>query len=75
MMLRRILLGAAAMVVAVSPVAAEPITLKLNSPAPPMSYLHREVITPWAETVRLTPMSRRRSRPSTVERWAASQHL
>src|SRR4029079_17775457 len=33
------------------PTAAEPITLKLNSPAPPMSYVHREVLTPWAEAV------------------------
>ena len=33
------------------PVAAEPITLKLNSPAPPLSYVNREVLTPWAEAV------------------------
>src|SRR5262249_58447590 len=32
-----------------TPLAAEPITLKLNSPAPPWSYLNKEVITPWAE--------------------------
>ena len=50
-MLRRTLLGAAAVLLAAGPVAAEPITLKLNSPAPPMSYLHREVMTPWAEKV------------------------
>src|SRR6476659_5857163 len=51
MMLRRILLGAAAAVAIAAPVAAEPITLKLNSPAPPMSYVNREVLTPWAEAV------------------------
>src|SRR5262249_25255973 len=34
-----------------TPLAAEPITLKLNSPAPPWSYLNKEVITPWAEAV------------------------
>ena len=50
-MLGRIFLGAAAAAIAVGPIAAEPITLKLNSPAPPMSYLHREVFTPWAEAV------------------------
>src|SRR5262245_9739862 len=50
-MWRRMFIGAATAAVAAVPVAAEPITLKLNSPAPPMSYLHREVITPWAEKV------------------------
>jgi TRAP-type transport system periplasmic protein len=50
-MLRRVFLGAAAAVIAAGSLAAEPITLKLNSPAPPMSYLHREVMTPWAEKV------------------------
>src|SRR5262245_60869125 len=30
---------------------AEPITLKLNSPAPPWSYVNKEVLTPWAEAV------------------------
>src|SRR5262249_57263882 len=34
-----------------TPVAAEPITLKLNSPAPPWSYVNKEVLTPWAEAV------------------------
>ncbi len=51
MMLRRVFLGAATAIVAAGPIAAEPITLKLNSPAPPMSYVHREVLTPWAEAV------------------------
>ena len=32
------------------PTSAQTV-LKLNSPAPPMSYLHREVLTPWAEAV------------------------
>ncbi len=51
-MLKRILLGAAAVVMAAAaPAVAEPITLKLNSPAPPMSYVNREVLTPWAEAV------------------------
>jgi TRAP-type C4-dicarboxylate transport system substrate-binding protein len=45
------LLGAAAAVIVAAPLAAEPITLKLNSPAPPMSYVNREVLTPWAEAV------------------------
>ena len=49
-MLRRIFLGAVAATLA-GPLAAEPITLKLNSPAPPMSYINREVLTPWAEAV------------------------
>jgi TRAP-type transport system periplasmic protein len=51
MMPRRVLLAAAVALLAAGAAAAEPITLKLNSPAPPMSYLHREVITPWAEAV------------------------
>jgi TRAP-type transport system periplasmic protein len=51
-MLRRTFLGGAAALLAARPAAAaDPITLKLNSPAPPMSYLHREVMTPWAEAV------------------------
>jgi TRAP-type C4-dicarboxylate transport system substrate-binding protein len=51
MMLERILLGAAVAMAAAVPVVAEPVTLKLNSPAPPMSYVNREVLTPWAEAV------------------------
>jgi TRAP-type C4-dicarboxylate transport system substrate-binding protein len=51
-MMERIL---AAMLIAVplaaAPARAEPITLKLNSPAPPWSYVNREVLTPWAEAV------------------------
>jgi len=35
----------------VAPATAEPITLKLNSPAPPWSYVNKEVLTPWAEAV------------------------
>jgi TRAP-type C4-dicarboxylate transport system substrate-binding protein len=34
-----------------SAVAAEPIVLKLTSPAPPSSYLHPEAFTPWANAV------------------------
>jgi TRAP-type C4-dicarboxylate transport system substrate-binding protein len=50
-MLKRSILGAAVAVLAAAPLAAEPITLKLNSPAPPWSYVNREVLTPWAEAV------------------------
>jgi len=50
-MLRKAVLSAIAAVLAAAPLAAEPITLKLNSPAPPWSYLHTEVFTPWAEAV------------------------
>jgi TRAP-type C4-dicarboxylate transport system substrate-binding protein len=45
------LLGVAAAAAVAGSLAAEPITLKLNSPAPPMSYVNREVLTPWAEAV------------------------
>jgi len=34
-----------------APAAAEPITLKLNSPAPPWSYINKEVLAPWCEEV------------------------
>jgi TRAP-type transport system periplasmic protein len=51
-MVKRIL---AAMLIAAplaaAPARAEPITLKLNSPAPPWSYVNKEVLTPWAEAV------------------------
>ena len=47
---KSILAFAAALLFA-SPLAAEPVTLKLNSPAPPWSYVNREVLTPWAEAV------------------------
>jgi TRAP-type transport system periplasmic protein len=50
-MLTRRLLGAAAALLIATPLTAEPITLKLNSPAPPRSYLHREVFGPWAKAV------------------------
>src|SRR5262249_1389147 len=43
--------GAAFALVCACPLAAEPITLKFNSPAPPWSYLHSEIFTPWAEAV------------------------
>jgi TRAP-type C4-dicarboxylate transport system substrate-binding protein len=50
-MLTRRLLGAAAAVLIATPLAAQTVTLKLNSPAPPRSYLHREVFGPWAKAV------------------------
>jgi TRAP-type transport system periplasmic protein len=46
--------GALAVVLAmavVAPAAAQTITLKLNSPAPPRSYLHAGVFEPWAQAV------------------------
>src|SRR5262245_23401589 len=43
--------AAFALVAPTAPAKAEPITLKLNSPAPPWSYVNREVIGPWAEAV------------------------
>ena len=49
-MLTRIL-GAAAAVLIASPLAAQTVTLKLNSPAPPRSYLHGGVFEPWAKAV------------------------
>jgi TRAP-type C4-dicarboxylate transport system substrate-binding protein len=50
-MLRGTILGAAAAVLIAAPLTAEPITLKLNSPAPPRSYLHGGVFEPWAKAV------------------------
>ena len=50
-MLKRIVWGAAFAIASAAPVAAEPITLKLNSPAPPWSYVNKEVLGPWAEAV------------------------
>jgi TRAP-type C4-dicarboxylate transport system substrate-binding protein len=50
-MLTRSLLGAAAAVLIAAPVAAQTVTLKLNSPAPPRSYLHGGVFGPWAKAV------------------------
>src|SRR5262249_36808035 len=38
-------------IVLATPLAAEPITLKLNSPAPPWSFVNKEVLGPWAEAV------------------------
>jgi TRAP-type C4-dicarboxylate transport system substrate-binding protein len=49
-MVNRVLVGAGVALLAATQVSAQTV-LKLNSPAPPMSYLHREVITPWAEAV------------------------
>ncbi|MPZ55494.1 MAG: hypothetical protein GEU91_03145 [Rhizobiales bacterium] len=50
-MLTRSILGAVAAVLIAAPVAAQTITLKLNSPAPPRSYLHSGVFEPWAKAV------------------------
>ncbi len=49
-MLKKIIWGTLAAIIFASPVGAEPVTLKLSSPAPPRSYLH-SVFTPWAESV------------------------
>lgn len=50
-MLKRIVWGTAFAIAWAAPLAAEPITLKLNSPAPPWSYVNKEVLSPWAEAV------------------------
>lgn len=50
-MLTRSLLATAAAVLIATPLAAQTITLKLNSPAPPRSYLHGGVFEPWAKAV------------------------
>jgi TRAP-type C4-dicarboxylate transport system substrate-binding protein len=50
-MLTRTLLGAAAALLLATPLTAQTITLKLNSPAPPRSYLHSNVFEPWAKAV------------------------
>jgi TRAP-type C4-dicarboxylate transport system substrate-binding protein len=49
-MLTRSVLGITAAVLLAAPVAAQ-TTLKLNSPAPPRSYLHAGVFEPWAKAV------------------------
>ena len=50
-MLKKLAMGLALAAFSAAPLAAEPITLKLNSPAPPWSYLNIEIFTPWAEAV------------------------
>ena len=50
-MLTRTLLGAAAAVLIAAPVAAQTVTLKLNSPAPPRSSVHTGVLEPWVKAV------------------------
>jgi TRAP-type C4-dicarboxylate transport system substrate-binding protein len=50
-MMKTILAATFAAAVLTVPVAAEPIVLKLNSPAPPRSYLHGGVFEPWAKAV------------------------
>jgi TRAP-type C4-dicarboxylate transport system substrate-binding protein len=37
--------------IAATPVAAQPVALKLNSPAPPPSFLHGNVFQPWIDQV------------------------
>jgi TRAP-type transport system periplasmic protein len=50
-MLKLILLGGALALLPAAQLNAEPITLKLNSPAPPWSFVNKEVLGPWAEAV------------------------
>ncbi len=51
-MLRKALSAAMAATLLAGPaLAAEPIVLKLTSPAPPSSYLHPDGFTPWAAAV------------------------
>jgi TRAP-type C4-dicarboxylate transport system substrate-binding protein len=50
-MLKAIIAGTFAAVISAAPLAAQTITLKLNSPAPPRSYLHSNVFEPWAKAV------------------------
>jgi TRAP-type C4-dicarboxylate transport system substrate-binding protein len=50
-MLRKGFLAAVFAVLAATPLAAQTVTLKLNSPAPPRSYLHANVFEPWAKAV------------------------
>src|SRR5262249_44379033 len=50
-MLKPILLGGALALLPVAQLNAEPIWLKLNSPAPPWSFVNKEVLGPWAEAV------------------------
>ena len=50
-MINRIIFGAMAAVLTAAPLAAQTVTLKLNSPAPPRSYLHAGVFEPWAKAV------------------------
>src|SRR5262249_20063519 len=50
-MLKPILLGGALALLPAAQLNAEPILLKLNSPAPPWSFVNKEVLGPWAEAV------------------------
>jgi TRAP-type transport system periplasmic protein len=50
-MLKPILLAGALALLPAAQVNAEPILLKLNSPAPPWSFVNKEVLGPWAEAV------------------------
>ena len=45
------ILGAALAVLTAAPLAAEPVVLKLNSPAPPRSFVHAGAFEPWAQAV------------------------
>jgi len=50
-MLARGIIGAILAIAAAGSAAAEPIVLKLGSPAPPWSFINTEVLGPWAEAV------------------------
>ena len=50
-MRKSIMIGVALAALSATQLVAEPITLKLGSPAPPWSYLHTDIFTPWAEAV------------------------
>ena len=50
-MLRKSLLGVILAAATATPLAAQTVMLKLNSPAPPRSYLHAGVFEPWAKEV------------------------
>jgi TRAP-type C4-dicarboxylate transport system substrate-binding protein len=50
-MLRKGLFGVILAAATATPLAAQTVVLKLNSPAPPRSYLHAGVFEPWAKEV------------------------
>jgi TRAP-type C4-dicarboxylate transport system substrate-binding protein len=50
-MLRKLAVGAAMVMLALTPAAAQPVVLKFNSPSPPRSYLHPNVFDLWVEAI------------------------
>jgi TRAP-type C4-dicarboxylate transport system substrate-binding protein len=50
-MLKKSVVTLALAVALAAPAAAQTITLKLNSPAPPRSYLHAGVFEPWVQAI------------------------